>query len=68
MSTSTNLESNPEEVEEEMPGKDASGVKLYDFIMDFVKGEELASQEDNGMSSLLTLQDLISKLKTTISE
>uniref|UniRef100_A0AAV2LLZ8 Uncharacterized protein n=1 Tax=Knipowitschia caucasica TaxID=637954 RepID=A0AAV2LLZ8_KNICA len=51
-----------EEVEEE-PGDDASAVELYDFIMEFVRSDKLMSLEDEGMSSLLILNDLILELQ-----
>lgn len=56
-------ESIKDEVEEEIPGEDASDVELYDFIVDFLKSAKLASQEDQGMSSLLIFKDLITGLQ-----
>ncbi|XP_071321129.1 uncharacterized protein [Trachinotus anak] len=56
-------ESIQDEIEEDVPGKDASDVELYDFIVDFLKSDELASREDQGMSSLLIFKDLITELQ-----
>ncbi|KAK7898434.1 hypothetical protein WMY93_019287 [Mugilogobius chulae] len=52
-----------DEAEEDVPGDDASAVELYDFIMVYVKSDRLTSLEDEGMSSLLTFNDLIGKLQ-----
>lgn len=52
-----------DEVEEDLPGDDATEVELYDFIVDFLKGDELASQEDQGMTRLLVFNDLITELQ-----
>uniref|UniRef100_A0AAV2J0U7 Uncharacterized protein n=1 Tax=Knipowitschia caucasica TaxID=637954 RepID=A0AAV2J0U7_KNICA len=48
---------------EEVSGDDASAVELYDFIMEFVRSDKLMSLEDEGMSSLLILNDLILELQ-----
>lgn len=58
-------ESIQDKIEEDVPGKDASDVELYDFIVDFLKSDELASQEDQGMSSLLIFNDLITELQSS---
>ncbi|KAJ4924263.1 hypothetical protein JOQ06_000503 [Pogonophryne albipinna] len=52
-----------DEAEEELPGDDATAVELYDFIVDFLKSDQLASQEDQGMSRLLVFNDLITELQ-----
>ena len=52
-----------DEAEEELPGDDATDVELYDFIVDFLKSDQLASQEDQGMSRLLVFNDLITELQ-----
>ncbi|KAI4807724.1 hypothetical protein KUCAC02_027512 [Chaenocephalus aceratus] len=52
-----------DEAEEELPGDDATDVELYDFIVDFLKSNQLASQEDQGMSRLLVFNDLITELQ-----
>lgn len=52
-----------DDVKEDLPGDDATDVELYDFIVDFLKSDELASREDQGMSSLLVLNDLITELR-----
>lgn len=52
-----------DEVKEDLPGDDAREVELYDFIVDFLKGDELASQEDQGMTRLLIFNDLITDLQ-----
>ena len=56
-------ESIQDEIEGGVPGKDASDLELYDFIVDFLKSDELASREDQGMSSLLIFKDLITGLQ-----
>lgn len=38
-------------------------VELYDFIVDFLKGDNLASQEDQGMTRLLVFNELIIELQ-----
>lgn len=38
-------------------------VELYDSLMDFLKSDTLASQEDQGMSSLLIIKNLITELQ-----
>ncbi len=52
-----------DDVEEDLPGDDATDVELYDFIVDFLKSGELASGEDQGMSSLSVFKDLITELQ-----
>lgn len=52
-----------DDVKESLPGDDATDVDLYDFIVDYLRSDELASQEDQGMSSLLVFQDLITELQ-----
>ena len=52
-----------DEAEEDLPGDDATEVELYDFIVDFLKGDELASLEDQGMTRLLIFNDLITELQ-----
>lgn len=52
-----------DEVKEEVPEDDASAVELYDFIMDFVKSDQLMNLEDQGMSRLLLFNDLIEELQ-----
>eukprot|EP00064_Thunnus_orientalis_P014258 superscaffoldBa00002457_g14300 len=52
-----------DETEEDLPGDDATEVELYDFIMDFVKSDELANQEDQGMACLLAFNDIIMELQ-----
>lgn len=47
-----------DEVKEDLPGDDATEVELYEFIVD-----ELASQEDQGMTRLLVFNDLITELQ-----
>lgn len=49
-----------DDVKEELPGDDA---ELYDFVVDFLRSDELASREDQGMSSLLVFKDLITELQ-----
>lgn len=49
-------------IEEACP-EDAAGVDLFDFVMDFVKRNQLRSQEDQGMVHLLIFSDLISELQ-----
>ncbi|KAJ4944415.1 hypothetical protein JOQ06_012959, partial [Pogonophryne albipinna] len=52
-----------DEAKEELPGDDATDVEHYDFIVDFLKSDQLASQEDQGMSRLLVFNDLITELQ-----
>lgn len=52
-----------DEVKEDLPGVDATEVELYDFIVDFLKSDELSSQEDQGMTRLLVFNDLITELQ-----
>lgn len=52
-----------DEVEDDLPGDDATEVELYDFIVDFLKSDRLASQEDQGMSRLLVFNDFITDLQ-----
>ncbi|XP_016106879.1 uncharacterized protein [Sinocyclocheilus grahami] len=54
-----------EEEGEMVPGVDATEVELYDFIADFMQGEQLQSLEDQGMARLLTLHDLVRELTAT---
>lgn len=44
---------------------EATEVELYDFIVDFIRGEKLQSLEDQGMARLLTLHDLVRELTST---
>lgn len=39
-------------------------MELYDFIVDYLKSDQLASQEDQGMSSLLIFKDFITELQS----
>ncbi len=48
-----------------VPGVEATEVELYDFIVDFIRGEQLQSLEDQGMARLLTLHDLVRELTST---
>lgn len=52
-----------DEVKEQGPDDNATEVELYDFIMDFVKSDQFASLEDQGMSRLLLFNDLITGLQ-----
>lgn len=52
-----------DEVEEEVPGEEVTALELYDFIVDFVKSDQLASLEDQGLSRLLHFNDLIMELQ-----
>ncbi|XP_047656302.1 alanine aminotransferase 1 isoform X2 [Tachysurus fulvidraco] len=53
---------------EALPSVAATEVDLYDFIVDFLRGEHLQSLEDEGMSCLLTLRDLIDELNAPEKE
>lgn len=48
-----------------IPGMEATEEELYDFIVDFMRGEQMHSLEDQGMARLLTLHDLVRELTTT---
>lgn len=54
-----------EEGEKGVPDGDATEVELYDVIVDFMRGEQLQSLEDQGMARLLTLHDLVRELTAT---
>lgn len=41
---------------------DLSEPELYDLIIDYIKSEKLANQEDEGMTQLLLLDDMVSDL------
>lgn len=56
-----------DEVQEEIPGENATEVELYDFIVDFMRSDELVSLEDRGMSRLLIFNDLITELQQPAS-
>ncbi|KAJ8406029.1 hypothetical protein AAFF_G00309170 [Aldrovandia affinis] len=46
-----------------LPGEGASDVELYDFIVDFLRSEQLRNLEDQGMARLLVCHDLIDELQ-----
>ena len=54
-----------DEVEDEgqLPGEESTEVELFDFIVDFLRSKQLRSLEDQGMSRLLVLRDLIDELQ-----
>ncbi|KAL7404818.1 hypothetical protein ABVT39_019385 [Epinephelus coioides] len=54
--------------EEEVPGDEATELELFDFIMCVLNGDNLASQEDQGMAHLLLFNDLIEKLQQPSDE
>lgn len=52
-----------DEVKEDLPGDNATEVELYDFIVDFLRNDELTSQEDQGITHLLIFNDFITELQ-----
>lgn len=49
--------------DDEVPGGEANEEELLDFIMDALRSDRLASQEDQGVGRLLSLSDLIRALQ-----
>uniref|UniRef100_A0AAV2LRQ4 PRD domain-containing protein n=1 Tax=Knipowitschia caucasica TaxID=637954 RepID=A0AAV2LRQ4_KNICA len=56
-------ESLQDEVEGETPGAESTEVELFDFIVDYMRSPQLKILEDQGMSHLLALHDLITELQ-----
>uniref|UniRef100_A0AAV2KZ28 Uncharacterized protein n=1 Tax=Knipowitschia caucasica TaxID=637954 RepID=A0AAV2KZ28_KNICA len=52
-----------DEVEGETPGAESTEVELFDFIVDYMRSPQLKILEDQGMSHLLALHDLITELQ-----
>nr|XP_023686488.1 uncharacterized protein LOC111853611 [Paramormyrops kingsleyae] len=52
-----------DEVAEELPERDAATVELFDYIMGFLRSEQLRSLEDQGLSRLLAFHGLINDLQ-----
>lgn len=48
--------------------KDLSEPELYDLIVDYLRSEYLSAMEDEGMTQLLILNDLLKDLLTTATE
>ncbi len=50
--------------EEDLPGVELTEVKLFDFIVDFLRSNQQRSLENQGMSCLLVFHDLIDELQS----